>query len=412
MAAKKTTKSESKTDSKKGAEASESSSGEASRELHHAPVEKATPEHAFDDKTLDVAYEGALAIVAKTPSDKHEALVAAWVARRNAGAIAAVAQKDDAPSTARKAARRAVGVLKSRGIAVPERSTVAALVQKPSFTMEARVLFPDGRGAQLWWIAKISSTGGTDVVEITTADRGGIVNLQRGNPSAGNLRQLLQSWVGRTGRAPTEVPLEFARHRIALARRFSEQHKQVLPMGIDAAKELLEPAPKEAKHPIDAEELALPTDEAAVKARLEKSMHLHEEPEFGSWLPEDPAAVAFLENINERVTKLETKEQEKIDATVREAIDEAADAYFSEDRKALYVARLRDAAWSLYRAGLVDRTIDALLVANAIAKAGVISDRPSEIAFVRGMFLKLLAVAQQRAGAMAPKGNEEAARLE
>lgn len=392
-----------------------------SEALHHPPVEPATPEHVIADADLDVGYEGAFDIVKKTPSERHEALVAAWVARRNAAAVAAIATRDDAPAGARKAARRAINVLKSRGVTIPDRPSVVATIPKPESAIEARMMFPDGRGAQIWWIAKIAKTGGTDVVEVTTVDRMGIVQVNRGNPSAGNLRQLWAGWVARAGRAPSEVPLEFARKRIAEARATTLARKAVLPMGLDAARELLgDGHGHAAPHPIDGEELALPTADDAVKARIESSMHLHEEPEFASWMPDDPAGVALLQSINERVQGLgvlpgaapDEELQKKIDATVNEAIDEAANAYFDDERKKLYVARARDAAWSLYKAGLVDRAIDALLVGQAIERAGVISDRPSEIPFVRGMFVKLIAIAQQRAAAMSPTGTEEAERLE
>ena len=385
-------------------------------ELHHPPVEPATPEHPFDDATLDVGADGALAALKKVPPSRHEALVQAWIARRNAAAIAEIARLDDAPTTARKPARRALGVLKSRGIAVPERGPVVTnLAQKAPATYEARFLFPDAKGAQLWWIARIEKTGRAEVVEVTTIDRAGIFGVNRGNPTAGNLRQVWQSWQARTGRMPVEVPLEFARWRIAAAKRTSLANKQVVPLGLDAAKDLLgDPPTTPPKHPIELEDLAVPTDEAAVKARLDQSMHLHEEPEFGPWVPDDAVAVETLQTITSRVNGLpedQRKDQKKIDVVVNAAIDEAADAYFNDERKALYGSRLHDAAWSLYRAGLVDRAIDALLVGRAIAKAGIVSDRPSEIPFVRGMFLKVLAIAQQRAAAMAPKGNEEAQRL-
>lgn len=385
-------------------------------EMHHASVLPATPEHPFDDATIDVVADGALAVVQKTPSARHDALVQAWLGRKNAGAIAAAAQ-DDAPSTVRKPARRALGVLKSRGVPIPERKNVVNLTQKPTFSIEARSLFPDGRGAQIWWVAKIASTGATDVVEITTVDRQGIVSLNRGTPTAGNLRQVWQSWAARVGRAPSEVPLDYARKRIAFAKKQSLQRKQVLPMGFDAAKELLGDDSQTAveRHPIELEELSLPTDEAAVKARIEKSMHLHEEPEFGSWLPEDSVAVEVLKTVSERVNGLpeaDRTNQERVDKVVEAAIEESANGYFNEERKALYGQRMLDAAWSLYRAGLVGRAIDALLVADAIKKAGIVSDRPSDIPFVRGLFVKLLAVAQQRAAAMAPRGNEEAQRMQ
>lgn len=394
-----------------------------SDDLHHPPVDPATPEAPFDDATLEVAFDSAFDAIKKVPAERHEALVTAWVARRNAGAVAAVAAREDAPSSARKAARRALNVLKSRGVTIPERPSVTAAMPKPEFTMEARAMFPDGRGAQIYWVAKIGKTGGTEVVEVTTVDRMGVVSINKGNPSAGNLRQIWQGWASRIGRAPAEVPVEFARRRIAEARAVAVQRKQVLPMGLDGARELLGdltkldgPAPP---HPIDGEDLVVPTAEEVVRARVEGSMHLHEEPEFATWLPDDPAGVALLQSINERVQAIgvvpgataDEEQQKKVDVAVNEALEEAANAYFDDERKKLYVARMRDAAWSLYKAGRIDRAVDALVVAGAIERAGVISDRPSDIPFVRGMFVKLIAIAQQRAAAMSPSGTEEADRL-
>jgi hypothetical protein len=387
-------------------------------EIHHPPVAAATPNDPFDAATLDASFDAALDVVKRTSPARHEALVQAWLAHKNAAAIDAASQ-DDVASTARKPARRALGILKSRGIAIPARAPkVASLVQKSTSTMEARCLFPDGRGAQMWWIARVESTGRTEVVEVTTLDRQGIMGVNRGSPTAGNLKQVYQGWQARVGRAPQEVPVAYAQHRIDEARKLSAARKQVLPMGLDAANDLLFPdgktAPKApAKHPIEGEDLAIPKDEKAVKARLENSMHLHEQPEFGPWLPDDSVSVEVIKTINERVLALPEADrvQEKIDTIVKGVIDDAADAYFNEERKGLYMRRMMDAAWSLYRAGLVDKAIDALLVAEAIHKAGIVSDRPSEIPFVRGLFIKLLAVAQQRAGALDPRANEEAARL-
>ncbi len=402
--------------------AKKKSDSDKSEALHHPPVDPATPEAPFDDATLDASGDNAFELLQKVDAKKHEALVAAWVARRNAAAVAAIAARDDAPATARKAARRAVNVLKSRGVALPERTATASLVAKPEFTIEARAMFPDGRGAQIWWIAKIAKTGGTDVVEVTTVDRMGVVSINRGNPSAGNLRQIWNGWVARAGRAPSEVPVEFARRRIAEARAMSVARKAVLPMGIDGAKELLGDltSAQPVAHPLDGEDLVVPSAEDAVKARLERSMHLHEEPEFASWMPEDPAGVALIQSINERIQKLgvipgqppDEEQQKQIDAAVNEAIDEATNAYFDDEKKKLYVGRLKDAAWSLYRAGLIDRAVDALLVGGAVERAGVISDRPSDIPFVRGMFVKVIAIAQQRAAAMGPNATAEAERLQ
>lgn len=360
---------------------------------------------SLDASLVAAPAERALSLAAGLGPAEQEALVAAWVDAKNAGAVAAVARVDDAPSALRKAARRALGVLKSRGIAIPDAGHVAQAVVGPKSTYEARALFPDGRGAQVWWIARINSTGGTDVVEVTTVDRVGLVKLERGTPTAGNLRQIWSAWVNRAGRAPMEVPLAWARARIADARAQSVAQKQVLPMGLDAAADLLVGETSSA-HPIDGLDLAVPTDEAAVKTRLDASLRLHDEPEFASWLPDDPAAVAMLQSINEKVqgivginpTEAPTDDQQKeIDTAVNTAVDEATDAYFDEARKKLYIARLRDSALSLHAAGSMGKAIDALLIADAIKRAGVVSDRPSEVPFLRGLFVKAIAVAQQQA---------------
>src|SRR5262245_5086093 len=131
----------------------------SSEALHHPPVDPATPEAPFDDAALNASADDAAAVIGKLPATKHEALIQAWVARRNAAAVAAVAARDDSP--ARKSARRAINVLKSRGVPIPERANVVAALPKAEYTFEARAMFPDGRGAQIWWIAKIAKTGGT-----------------------------------------------------------------------------------------------------------------------------------------------------------------------------------------------------------------------------------------------------------
>lgn len=363
----------------------------------------------LDASLVAAPAENALSLAAALSAADQEALVTAWIDAKNAGAVAAVARVDEAPAALRKAARRGLGILKSRGIAIPEVGHVTQAIGAPKASVEARALFPDGRGAQIWWIAKINSTGSTDVVEVTTMDRVGIVKLERGTPTAGNLRQIWHAWLARAGRAPMEVPVAWARARIADARAQSVAGKQVLPMGLDAASDLLvgdlTPDHKSEAHPIDALGLTLPADDAA-KTRLDASLRLHDEPEFASWLPDDPVAVALLESINEKVQGIvginpeapPTDDQQKeIDTAVNTAIDEATDAYFDDARKRLYFTRLRDGALSLHAAGSLEKAIDALLVADAVKRAGVVSDRPSEIPFLRGLFVKVVAVAQQRA---------------
>src|SRR5262245_24221812 len=76
---------------------------------------------SFAAEWLAVSAERARALVDEA-GDRGADLVSAWVACKNAAAVAAVAADDGAPTAARKAARRGVNVLKSRGVAIPERA--------------------------------------------------------------------------------------------------------------------------------------------------------------------------------------------------------------------------------------------------------------------------------------------------
>src|ERR1043165_7148475 len=70
--------------------------------------------------------EGAKSAIAKV-GDRSAELVDAWVAAKNAAAVAEFARDESAPGPARKAARRALNVLKARGVAIPERTHVARI---------------------------------------------------------------------------------------------------------------------------------------------------------------------------------------------------------------------------------------------------------------------------------------------
>src|SRR6185369_12703644 len=78
------------------------------------------------------------------------ALVDAWLAAANAAALVTVADASDVNAAARKAARRALNVLKSRGVAIPERPK-AAKADERADTLEATMLPSDSFGT--WSIA-------------------------------------------------------------------------------------------------------------------------------------------------------------------------------------------------------------------------------------------------------------------
>ncbi|MFI5299980.1 MAG: hypothetical protein ACHREM_17975, partial [Polyangiales bacterium] len=105
-------------------------------------------ETAQQQLTLHVTADNAVSIAAATAADAQPALVEGWLAAKNVEAIAAVARDDAAPGPARKSARRAIAILKSRGVAIPDHAQVTRVALRPEVVVEARMTFPDAEGTQ------------------------------------------------------------------------------------------------------------------------------------------------------------------------------------------------------------------------------------------------------------------------
>src|SRR6516165_318694 len=104
-----------------------------------------TTPRTFDSTWLEAGAERARELVDEAGASGAE-LVAAWIAAKNAAAVAAIAADDAAPTPARKAARRGINVLKSRGVPIPERTRVARIAAAEADTYEAWFRPPDAAG--------------------------------------------------------------------------------------------------------------------------------------------------------------------------------------------------------------------------------------------------------------------------
>src|SRR5690606_10633506 len=94
----------------------------------------------------------ALTILASVGEARSEALVATWIEHRNAAAVQEVAERGT--GKARKAARRGLNVLKSRGVPIPARSRKASLLTEQGPSSSAWLLPPDSSGIRVLAIAK------------------------------------------------------------------------------------------------------------------------------------------------------------------------------------------------------------------------------------------------------------------
>src|SRR5262245_192966 len=129
-----------------------------------AQHEGKTGEVTFEPAWLDAGAAEARDRIAEA-GDRAADLVDAWVARKNAIAVLEIASDDAAPSAARKAARRGINVLKSRGVTIPERPRVAASTVLRD-VVEAWFRPPDGAGTSAFTVGARSPDGRYRLVDV------------------------------------------------------------------------------------------------------------------------------------------------------------------------------------------------------------------------------------------------------
>ncbi|HTQ08002.1 MAG TPA: hypothetical protein VMI54_29315 [Polyangiaceae bacterium] len=350
-------------------------------------AEAVTSKVTFDKALLAVAADGAVPALERA-GESGEALVEAWVKEGNAAAVAAAAE--GAAGKARKAARRGLNVLKSRGVKAPETARVASIGgEKSAETIEAFMLPPDTNGVALFAIAARSPTTRCRVVFAFLAAEGGVVRASSGEMSQSELKESFQR-ASRGAYRAVKVPVEYARYRIERARQAQKQRGLAETMGFAQGEALLAGAPDSAEHPFDAEGLELADDD--VKDLAAKSADLHQLPEFASWLPTRTAVDELLIQVGASLTPGENPEQAKFEEALRTELLAAVDRYFTPERRTDLVSRMKDAAVSVLQREGETRALDVVAAMKAIEKAGLITDPPRDVPFLRGFFDKAIAV--------------------
>jgi hypothetical protein len=364
------------------------------------PVAKTegVPASSFDAALVDAGADDAVAALAKA-GEAGAALVDAWAAAGNAAAVVEVAESEAAPSAARKAARRALNVLRARGVAIPTRDK--AIKREEAVVPEAEAVFtaPDVQGTFILSLTRRDPSGRFQLGEVMIREPFGVIQAWGGWVSGSQIKESRSRQTEGYGIAPVPVPVAWARHRIAEARKLNASSGQVAPLGLERCLPLLDPTPDAAPdHPVKDLEAEITSERAASAAP--GSGKLHEEPEFRGWLADRRAVEELLVKLGERIGP-QGKDMDRglFDAALAEEIAAATDRYFSPEVRGLLVSRIRDAAISI-RSRKGDRAAsDVLAVARAISEAGLITSPPRDIPFLKQFFeIGLRAIAQQTGG--------------
>lgn len=391
---------------KEALKAKHQKSGAAKGAAPRPDASQAAAGPALETSWLTAAADGAVE-AAKAAGSAADALVQAWLDAGNAHALVALAAVDSAPG--RKAARRALSVLRARGVTLPEVAAALPAAQPAAAEDEVTASYipPDESGTSFFTLCQRLPGGSFRVADIMVSSAAGIVHASSGTLAGKHIR----SWRGRVqerfGMPPVAVPLDWARHAIAEGRRRNDDTKQIVPLGFDRCAPLLAPAsegiPAHPAAALDAENF----DAAELERAVLDSELLHAEPEFRRWLPERRA----LDELFAKVTaRLEAAAPEGADAAsaggapnveglLAEEIDAATDRYFSPEVRATVASHLRDAAISL-RVRRGDEVARRLLALRAaVVQAGLITQPPRAIPFLVAYFKKGVALMARARGA-------------
>jgi hypothetical protein len=356
---------------------------------------KADTDGNIDAALLSVPADGAMEALDEA-GDQALALIAAWIKQSNAAAVQEVAERGSGKS--RKAARRGLNVLKSRGVELPERHHVASLGGgRGEETFEAYMLAPDTAGNVLLVVTARAPASRIRSVFVFLNDEQGVHRVDQGELSQSQLRDSLARVLPGAEYKPVKVPVEWTRARIAAARRRHAETGQPEPLGLDSAASLLDPAPDEVPpHPFDEEGLELSEDDA--RAVAEGSRELHSLPEFRGWFPTREGMDELLAKLGEDLEPGQSPDPETMTKKLEEELSAATDRYFSPERRGALVRAMRDSALSVLSREGETRALEVVATMKMIEKAGLITDPPRDIPFLRGFFEKAVSLMLAQGG--------------
>jgi hypothetical protein len=303
-------------------------------------------------------------------------LAAAFV--RVAGAAARtdllVALSGHASKEIAKEAKRALHLLRARGVAVPEPARPPppppAAPLEPPLPSYATVV--DGHGERAVWLPRNVPGKGIEIAQAVVSDERGLLELQVGLLGRKEWRAFVKGLLERgAAMGVGEIDRAEAHALVAAARALNEQTGQRLPDGADLWLAPLGPPPPPPAPP----ELP-PLPEAEERAALAASGALHERPLLRGWLADEEHLRRTAARLDEiAVSPLYLDERQKADQQARTVAD-AVEAYLDPRRRTLLSARLRLVAAHLAQRGDAPGARAAAAASRALAAGAPGRDIP------------------------------------
>lgn len=362
----------------------------------------------FPDSTLNATADTAEAAV-RAAGDAASALIDRWVANGNAAAVQAIA--DRGAGAARKAARRGLNILKSRGVKLPALAKKASLVPAESRPVEAWMLSPDAAGIRLLAFSKGLPDGSCQTSLVYLRDGQGVLQVENALSTPTRLRTALGRLLPGCGYEAVKVPLEWARDKVARARRVHTERGLPEPLGLTSASPLLTPVPQSSpEHPFDAEGFEF-ADEDAIELASD-SGSLHHLPEFRAWLPAQGSVQELLVAVGKQLNPDATPDSEQVSELLKTEMLAATDRYFTSAMRDDLVECMKDAGVSLITREGEEAALKVAATIQVVRRCTDLSNPPNEVPFLRAFFEKAISVLMaQRGGKLEfpiPKPSAEA----
>jgi hypothetical protein len=351
-------------------------------------TEQTSPELDYDLEALEATRETALEALTRAGARGAD-LIEAWIRRGNAAAVAEAAERST--GAVRKVARRGMNVLQARGVPIPERPRVSLIgAGKSPETFEAWLLAPDAGGSTLLVVAAHSPSSRYRVVFVHVHEALGVQRADQAEIAWSQLKETLNRAAGSLGVKPVKVPVEWARARIVQARTRNRDARLLEPLGLEQAKALLEPVPAALPpHPLDEEGLELTIEDARDLSKT--SQVLHRLPEFRGWLPSREVVEEMMVAVGRHLKAGETPDHGVVEELLRQEVDSATDRYFSPQRRESLTRSMKDSALSVLEREGEQTALEVVAAIRCIEQAGLITDPPHEVPFLRAFFEKAVA---------------------
>jgi hypothetical protein len=304
-------------------------------------------------------------------------LAAAWAENPEAGAESLRQVAGDAlPKESKKALRRALHRLRSRGVTVPEERPSAVVARLPSLADDlsaAMVSAIDPRGSRLVYLVESNPSGGARLFEVMLDDARGVLEIEIYTTGRSRARQFLRE-LGGGGRFPT-VEASPDAVRVLVDRAAREQaDDRPLPRGFAEWRSRVAAAPEGTATPGEEAREAL-GEGAEDDAAVERAADLVRRREIGPWPPSSELLAALGEELAEigrsRILVSPVRRQERAESVLREGAERIFDESFAE----ITARRFEESAYVLGKRDAVE-TAHACLAAARAFRAQPAADNP------------------------------------